>query len=118
MRTSQTERRRRSAAVRLVSISDSDSDQAPSESDAQAQRDTDALLGPADDPLRQATVPGVPGMKLGCVLFTLVEREVVQVARRSSASSRACQKCLGVCAFPSVACLHAYRCGVNSIDRF
>lgn len=74
MRTRQTERRRRSAAVRLLSLSDSDSDQAPGEGDAQAQRDTDALLGSADDPLRQGTVPGVPGMKLGCVLFILVER--------------------------------------------
>jgi hypothetical protein len=34
-----------------------------------AGHDTDALLGlgPADDPLRQATAPGVPGMKLGLV---------------------------------------------------
>jgi hypothetical protein len=30
-----------------------------------AGHDTDALLGPADDPLRQAQAPGVPGMKLG-----------------------------------------------------
>ena len=75
MRTRQTERHRRSAAVRLLSLSDSDSDQAPGESDARVQRDTDALLGPADDPLRQGTVPGVPGMKLGCVSLTLVERQ-------------------------------------------